>query len=523
MERIRILFYTDLYHRDNPSLDFTLEPANPFVSRLGLAMLRDLIMENKPVTAQVEVSLVNRNNPCHAAQKLTSRLLRDYDELWIFGYYEADYDAPEFDPIYGGPHNELDLSEVAALKEWMEKGGILITGDHARDRQAEHDPDLPDKLSLGRALGHSIPRAGKMRKWEGPAGDIPTADRSNSFNTNSPGLLVELDKEELETDGGPQHIYLLSDTSAPYHPHPLFRRGPLKRLLPYKIQVFPDHMHEGLLITPEVSDLNEWPTGSLKPKVIAWGFDHRFAEPTFKPLVSAYEGVSGKAGRIAADSTWHHYTNFNLVCLQKSGCGCHSCSESGGALDQVGAYYGNLVRWLAPEQTRNNMKLLSLPWVVAHPRVAEEIRDLDSASDWEAIKLCLAIGQTAMRVIDTHFSLDEKLELLQMISHQVLFNLPQTLFTLVHELILGSVIKNCYKNNLQRSMFSGEDLTSELLNEAVNEGIREALQSYSRAINEQAKDIDAALKSLNDARFDRDSGGSVEETPKISGDEPVEE
>src|SRR5215216_5986751 len=167
MEKIRILFYTDLYHQDNPSLDFTFEPADPFISRLGLAMLRDLIVENRPVTADVEISLVNRNNPCHAAQKLTSRLLSQYDELWVFGYYEADYNKPGFDPIYGGPHNELDVNEVAALREWMNTGGVLITGDHARDRQAEHDPKLPDKLSLGRALGHSIIRAGKMRKWEG--------------------------------------------------------------------------------------------------------------------------------------------------------------------------------------------------------------------------------------------------------------------------------------------------------------------------------------------------------------------
>src|SRR5205085_1419043 len=107
--KIRILFYTDRFHREQPSLDFTLEPADPFVADFGLSMLRDLILENSSPTTDVEVSLINRNNPCHAEQRLTSRLLASFDELWVIG-------SPEPEKCAGGRGRLLLIPGIATTR-----------------------------------------------------------------------------------------------------------------------------------------------------------------------------------------------------------------------------------------------------------------------------------------------------------------------------------------------------------------------------------------------------------------------
>ena len=73
------------------------------------------------------------------------------------------------------PENELTDPEVQALEVWMSgssQGGVLITGDHSNGRPLGADPGLNSLVNLGRALGHRVPRGGRLRVWEG----LPSSD-----------------------------------------------------------------------------------------------------------------------------------------------------------------------------------------------------------------------------------------------------------------------------------------------------------------------------------------------------------
>jgi hypothetical protein len=480
MEKIRILFYTDLYHRDDPSQDFTLEPADPFVSTFGLSILKNLILKYKPRTVDVEVSLINRNNPRHAAQKLTGKLLSHYDELWVFGYYQANFrpeGTSEFSARYGGPYNELDDDEVAALREWMKCGGVLIMGDHAeKKQQSGHDTKLPCYLGLGRALGYRIPRAGQMRSWDGP----PTIEPENSFNTQSPGGIDNLDDLRLQSDSEPQHIYLLSSRNAPHKPHALFYGGPAKR-----IQVFPDHAHEGKLVIPDLL-CEDWPDRSPKPYVVAWGVDNRFDSPHFSPLVSVYNGDSVKVGRIVADSTWHHYININLRCLPTECCSHANCRAA--TLDKISLYYSNLVFWLAPKCIRDKVKQSLLRWVAFNPQVAEV-----ATGDY------LLVGKTAKVVIDSQLAPCEILELSHLTIPRNLQQLPKAFLDLAQELILGYCIKQFYQTD-----------STDICTSTLGDCIQEALQAYLKELDLRTKDVAEVLNALTSAaqiESDADSSG----------------
>jgi hypothetical protein len=479
MEKIRILFYTDRYHSENPAQDFTLEPAGD----LSLSMLRDLIVANKPTTADIEVGLVNRNMGSHAEKKLTSDLLKEYDELWVFGHYQADYhpSAAVFDSRYGGPYNELDDSEVAALEAWMKTGGVLITGDHSEEKQNGHDTTLPSFLGLGRALGHRIPRAGRMRVWDGS----PLSFREDSFNTNSAGEFVDLLNSDLEKDQEPQHIYVYTDEQDPYYPHELFlgRRlqgGPLRR-----IQVFPDHPHEGKLAT----DFSDWPAGYPLPRAVAWGFDHRFNSPRYYPIVSVYEGSDG-LGRIVADSTWHHYINKNLKGL-----------PADSVLGLIGNYYGNLAYWLAPRDKRERMQTALLPWLALNPRVAEV-----ASGD------AMLIGQTAKQLIDSHLRAYEIVALSDYLTPPTFLKLPKKFISLAQEVRLGHCLKQFYEKDLpgkanglnQRDLITYQDLLSDGLKEALQASLRD-FENYAKTIGEgfQAL-IDIAEPDGNSDRLNRE-------------------
>ena len=297
MVKLNILFYTDLHFPGHPEFGFTLEPSDPDEAPKGLSLLRDLILRNRHKGSEIEITLINRNvtesgDTQLGARKLTSTLLSAYDELWFFGYYQKN--MPDFNPRTGGPENELNDDEVLALRGWMAEGGVLISGDHAV-------PQSP-YLGLGRALGYRVPRAGQMRRWEGP----PTSNQGDSFNTMSPGqVLDDLDDPNLQDNEEPQHIHLWMDEAGSGLPHELFQCSD------GIINVLPDHKHEGALVIPALTG-SDWPDGSPTPFFVAWGSDNRHSFPFFNPLVSVYDGHQVSVGRIVADSTWHHYTNVNL-------------------------------------------------------------------------------------------------------------------------------------------------------------------------------------------------------------------
>lgn len=335
---VRILFYTD-----SPLV--SLDDAQDF----GVSHLRNLITGRNTFYVDFQIDLLNRHSTGHAANKLTSALLRRYDQVWFFGVLMCN--------VPGAPDNELTNTEVTALSNWMGQGGVLITGDHANPKPAGAAAGLDGLLNLGRAIGHRVPRAGLLRKWEGP----PGADVAGSHNTQEPDGVNSLDNLTLQDDAIPQRLIL---KQYPLHggfpfwfrrsrPHPLFcgRSGP--------IRVFPDHMHEGQLLIPSSFSAGTWPTGPTTqplPEIIARGTDKRTGD--VYGVTTAYDGSVAGVGRIVADATWHHYFNVNLRGF-----------PAGATLDSISDFYVNLAVWLSPAPKRDAMRCHLWWWLALHPAV----------------------------------------------------------------------------------------------------------------------------------------------------------
>ena len=341
---VRILFYTD---DNNVNLDPDVD-ANEF----GVRILRDLLVGDVSDIAKFEITLLNRHNGGQAQQKLTSTLLADFDQVWFFGVRLAD-SSTQVD-------NELTNPEVAALKDWMTTGGVLMTGDHA-NRHPDAPP--PSRLfGLGRAIGYRVPRAGELRRWEGnPAQFDDGLQGTVTYNTQIPTGQADIVDLALQEDEWPQRLILKT--------YPVSAGGPLGSTLPLEhrvhrlfcgrtapIEVFPDHMHEGHLVIPETFPESTWPsgpTGQPLPEVIARGTDKR--NGNIYDIVIAYDGSNAGAGRIVADSTWHHYFNVNLK----------GFPVGGGVRSQLAQFFVNLAFWLSPPAKREQIACW-LRWRLVH-------------------------------------------------------------------------------------------------------------------------------------------------------------
>jgi hypothetical protein len=338
---VKILFYTD-----DPTV--VANTTNTF----GVGLLRDLMLTHNTFHTNFQIDVLDRHAGGHAAQKLTPVLLRTYDQLWFFGVRQCN--------VTNQPQNELTDPEVAALQAWMDEGGgVLMTGDHANPRPAGADPGLDSLVNLGRALGHRVPRAGELRRWEGLPNAVPG---SSSHNTQEPDGVNNLDNLTLQDDAIPQRLiltkysvgWILPFWLRRYRPHPLFcgRKGP--------IEVFPDHMHEGQLEIPSAFPPANWPSGpggQPLPEIIARGTDKR--NGSVYGVTSAYDGAMAGVGRIVADATWHHYFNINLV-----GFPAGSTTR-----ESIADFFVNLGIWLSPPAKRHQMRCWFWWYLAVHPTV----------------------------------------------------------------------------------------------------------------------------------------------------------
>lgn len=348
---IKILLYTD-----DPNA------ISQGTNLLGLSSMIDRLKAHKPAFADLSVTWKSRNSDTqhHADNKLNVLMAREieetgepFDEIWFFGLHQANTERFSLGVFRGGPESELDAREVEALEKWMKiengsgGGGVLMTGDHNNpvppnllqntNGRAAQTVETPELLGLGRALGRWVPRAGALRKWEGP----PSSQSDHSLNT--------LASTEFQTDRVPQVLIheRVNDAGEPDpqgQPHPLFFYQPRTF-----INVFPDHRHEGQLVIPDVLDEDVWPTGPTgqpKPCVVAFGTDGRNGERI--GLVTAYDGDRAGVGRIVADSSWHHYVNINLMGFP------HPAPVNSNS-DKIGQFYANLAIWLAPKHKRRQM------------------------------------------------------------------------------------------------------------------------------------------------------------------------
>lgn len=382
---ISILLYTD-----NPQFSTSKE----FDQFFGLGLMIERLKGHAPKFAKIRTTLLNRTKRRHADTKLDTVLDKEsFDEIWFFGTQQANTRRE--------PESELTSNEVKALTRWMkgrakdgsEGGGVLMTGDHADPPPAYRirNPDGPCKdtsadvehLGLGRAIGHCVPRAGLLRRWEGKT-------RNNTLA--GPGFQMDRVPQELFLKN--VNRYGDSDPDPDQkrrRPHPLF----FYRSDQF-IKVFPDHGHEGEVVIPKDLDAS-WPKGSrgrTKPQVVAKGKDR--VNGNELNIIAAYNGDLAGVGRIVADSTWHHYTNLNLLGFE------HPAPE-GSFADQIGQFYANLAVWLAPRRKRIAMAHAMFSQIAEHMLQQEQLVDAES------------IGKAAQSVLMREASPCEAHELMEVV------------------------------------------------------------------------------------------------------------
>ena len=294
-----------------------------------------------------------------------SNVIDHYDEVWCFGFKpHAGFTHPTDDADITDPAAiPASDAELAVLTTWMnKKGGMFATGDH----------DF-----VGASMCSRIPRVGTMRAWTNVQG-VPPIDGPLRIDTNRPANAAEeAGAEEIEferqSDAVPQPITWvpwMHFSHSPFHihkrPHPVLCHPTLG-----PIDVMPDHPHEGVVFDhvaqPDVGldpvtltntynfgggvSGDEYPTVSgvqPLPMVIARGrtladppLDHEKGDSAAKrfAMISVYDGHRAAVGRVATDSTWHHWMNINITQLEAAG---------GANWEKIKRYYLNLGVWLAP-------------------------------------------------------------------------------------------------------------------------------------------------------------------------------
>jgi len=412
MSDIRILFYTDFFSMVQPA------------SGWSITRLIKMVHSKSNGLANVSFTLVNRHAK-EGLQKLTSERLKDFEELWVFGFIEK-----------AEPPFTLDSEEQDAVEAWMNHGGgVLITGDHSITRDpkkclADHDTFF----AHGRAIGDSIRRARQMRDWAGPptACDVGSIEARDNFNTEEGDDPDALDSLLFDLDSTPQR--LLKEPIM----HPLFIDGAGGR-----IRTFPDHQHEGKLSRLEQLD-GEWPKGSAPPIIVARGIDKRFPEkPRIYDLVSAWDGTKVGVGRIVADSSFHHYIDSNLKGLNAIDC----CGNPlpGSDLDRIAQYYWNLVYWLAPMARKREIKRDLLFRAAFHPDVME-IWGTEASQLGITARFALhsQFGRSNLEMVfSTHA--EEQGDLLNQVLSWLLLQRPSGEFAGIEpQLVLGSIIQTVH-------------------------------------------------------------------------------
>jgi len=276
-------------------------------------------------------------------------------------------------------------NEAAALAVFMESGkGYFAVGDHE---------------DLGASINQHVPRIRSMRRWASPGAGphggpvAPSglgADRHDTLqsgtDSGSNGSTNFPFQFNDQSDDIPQPIavrsyeLLHSRWFSSTLPHPLLC-SPMGR-----INVLPDHMHEGWCEVP--SDLTrdenlpgragkkEYPLDSasvrVEPEVIAEAtvLAHTTLNQEFGNLVSpatsskvfgviaAYDGHRAGIGRAVVDATWHHFININTIGTTSSFAGLNPNKTKGfyngpgdtavADYEKIKHYYRNLVYWLIP-------------------------------------------------------------------------------------------------------------------------------------------------------------------------------
>lgn len=459
MTTINILIYTDHIYFSTIDAD----------GSLSLTTLKRLLETKSMGFPEFKVQVINRYDDFFkpgipgqpkSLRKLTRELLEGFDEVWFFGWYQSKVEQ-DFHETYGSRDNELDDNEVAELRRWMAWGGVLMTGDHSQYAPFGSEKDPRETfLCLGRALGHLVPRAGRLRKWKGP----PTSFDDDSFNT----VVRTGVSGELQGDAVPQSLRLTrSEPNIP--PHPIFlgeRRT---------IDIFPDHAHEGLVVMPQLD--SNWPPFHAKdedkkpkPEFVAYGCDKRSCQSN--PVLVVYDGDQLGVGRIVADSTWHHYVNVNLDGFTDT--------RKDSPLDLLAQFFQNLALYLSPLSKRQQMSRDLISWLVQHPEVKEE-----RGNDPEIVG---KVGLRHLLPITTRYEREELFQLtptsrtekgLQRLSFSSLASERSLLPS--QELVVGSIINRYFRTASDRlNPDAAKSLAISPTDDLIDAGLADALDAHRK-------------------------------------------
>lgn len=450
--------------------------------------------------------------------------INEYQQVWFFGF-ESGQNVP----------HAMDDEELKILYRWMNEtgGGVFATGDHA---------------NLGESLCSKIPRVRNMRHWSFP--QVPIASGEDRHDSLVPGrdyLATAQDESseytfDDESDDIPMKLRLrryydwswLWPRWKPFHhwrwfrnwsPHPVLcgAKGP--------IDVFPDHPHEGHVVTP--SDLTltpgfngyshkEYPnygSSPLSPEIIAWARVQDDHEPgDFKGIVNpkefgavgAYDGHKVGVGRVVVDSTWHHWFDVNLTGRMSLFTDVPGNIETGdprklngfldtpagiSALDRIRNYFRNVAIWLSTPEKIKCMSLRAMWGSLFRYPLREELSiDLP----------LLVIGRTARDAIGRRAGqctvrsywpiLIEKFTLLEQIDPEIL-QTPIPELEELGDIIVGGTIREMLKAlpGLTEKNIKPDDKT---LSALADRGVESALDEIEKSLQQSMKAFEELSKSI---------------------------
>lgn len=353
----------------------------PVANGFGISSVIDLIRNAKVgcMRFRVDIALRNGEAPSVVASPTIHQpkyrgfrfdmvsagasVIDSYEQIWCFGFNPNS--SSTNDAVIDDP-NELptQAGELVKLASWMQinKGGLFGTGDHH---------------TLGASMCRKIPRLGTMRRWTNADGVPPpgTPARidtlrppSAAYEPGAPGGPSPLSNGSHQGDLTVQPIQWTAHQRSfgrPFRwsmrPHPVLCHPTLG-----PINVMPDHAHEGLCIDAANINLNathnfdglgaqaEYPDaidGGAKPEPFMAAYGSNLGSPPYNfskgaqparahnPMINVYDGHRAGVGRVATDSTWHHWMDVNINTIR---------AANNDDWKKISRYYINLAVWLNP-------------------------------------------------------------------------------------------------------------------------------------------------------------------------------
>lgn len=387
-------------------------------------------------------------------------VIDQYEQIWCFGFEPDNNGTTNDSPIMAASNFPSTDAELTKLDEWMtaKKGGLFGTGDHHY---------------LGASMCHRIPRLGTMRRWTNADG-VPTIGGptridtlrppSAAYEPSAPGGPLPLGNTAHQGDLTVQPITWLPDASVRIsfihykrRPHPVLCHPELG-----PINVMPDHAHEGWCVTdPDLSADKkfkaepEYPDaidGGDKPapQIIAVGSNlghppYNFAKldqpaRVNNPMISVYDGHRAGVGRVATDSTWHHWMDVNIDNI---------AIANTNDWKKISRYFQNLAVWLCPPGFGTSCFHTAV--VTSHFETVgfqEYYRDAPVLELGEALRqhLYLTLGPCWVSQFLIDIIIDLKLVKRELIP-DIRKRLPDVVFdnVLLEQLVLGHMVRETFE------------------------------------------------------------------------------